>query len=278
MMEFRHEFVMPNENLPFRMFLFEGKDGSYKVNKHWHQSIEIFLVQTGHITFYIDSQQFPISDKDFIIVNSNEIHSIDAPFENETIVIQIPLQAFEGLFLDEQLINFDKQSQELNQRLIELIEQMFKAYEAQEEGYLFYVKSRFYELLYLLCKAFKSGQLDESLLLQKRQLHRLSYITSYMEQHYQEEITLPKIAAIFGFSPTYLSRIFHQYAQLSFQTYLFDIRVMHAARELLNTDHSINEIAMEHGFSDSRAFSKAFAKRYGCLPSKYRKMKENTVK
>lgn len=28
-MEFSHELVLPNEDLPFRMFLFEGKDGNY---------------------------------------------------------------------------------------------------------------------------------------------------------------------------------------------------------------------------------------------------------
>lgn len=277
-MEFRHEYVMPNEHLPFRMFLFEGKDGDYKVNKHWHQSIEIFLVQTGQITFYINSQQFVISSGDYIIVNSNEIHSIDAPDQNEVIVIQIPLQAFEGVFPDEQLLNFMKQHQEQNERLLHIIERMYTAYEAKDEGYLFYVKSCFYELMYLLCKEFKTGQIAESLLLQKRQLHRLSNITAYMKQHYQEDITLTQVAAIFGFSPTYLSRIFQRYAQQSFQTYLFDIRVLHAARELLNSKHSINEIAITHGFCDSRAFSKAFGKRYGCLPSEYRKMKESTSK
>jgi AraC-like DNA-binding protein len=39
----------------------------------------------------------------------------------------------------------------------------------------------------------------------------------------------------------------------------------------MNTDHEIGKIAMNHGFPDSRAFSKAFKKRYGSLPSTYRK-------
>ena len=43
-MDFRYEVVMPNEGLPFRMFIFEGKDGNYRVTKHWHQSVELFLV------------------------------------------------------------------------------------------------------------------------------------------------------------------------------------------------------------------------------------------
>ena len=30
-MDYKHELVMPNEDLPFRLFLFEGRDGNYRV-------------------------------------------------------------------------------------------------------------------------------------------------------------------------------------------------------------------------------------------------------
>ena len=42
-------------------------------------------------------------------------------------------------------------------------------------------------------------------------------------------------------------------------------------RELLNSDRYVGDIALDHGFADARAFAKAFKKRYGCLPSQYRK-------
>ena len=44
-MEVRYELVIPNDDLPFRLFIFEGREGKYKVTKHWHHSVEIFLVQ-----------------------------------------------------------------------------------------------------------------------------------------------------------------------------------------------------------------------------------------
>ena len=28
-MEYSHEFIMPNDDIPFKMFIFEGKDGNY---------------------------------------------------------------------------------------------------------------------------------------------------------------------------------------------------------------------------------------------------------
>ena len=92
-----------------------------------------------------------------------------------------------------------------------------------------------------------------------------------MKEHYQEDLRLEEVASRFGFSATYLSRIFHKYAQVNYRTYLIDLRVKYAVRQLLNTDLEIEQIAIAHGFPDSRSFSKAFQKRYGCLPSRYRK-------
>ena len=94
--DYKHELVMPNEDLPFRMFLFEGKDGNYRVARHWHRSIEIFLVLDGQMEFFINSTRLPLKAADFVIVNSNEIHSIEVPDPNRTIVVQIPVSCFKG--------------------------------------------------------------------------------------------------------------------------------------------------------------------------------------
>ena len=47
--DFKHELVIPNKDLPFKLFMFEGKDGNYQRGKHWHRSIEIFLVLEGEL-------------------------------------------------------------------------------------------------------------------------------------------------------------------------------------------------------------------------------------
>ena len=44
MKQIQHELIMPNEDLPFKMFIFEGREGNYIREKHWHRSIEIFAV------------------------------------------------------------------------------------------------------------------------------------------------------------------------------------------------------------------------------------------
>ena len=51
-MEFQHELIIPNEGLPFKVFLFEGGNGNYVREKHWHTSVEIFAVMEGRLDFF----------------------------------------------------------------------------------------------------------------------------------------------------------------------------------------------------------------------------------
>ncbi len=267
-MDFRHELVVPNNDLPFKMFLFEGKNGNYQVVKHWHNTVELFLVFEGNIDFYINSIYYPISRNQFILVNSNEIHSIDAANENFTIVLQIPQETFEA-YREEYLL-FKSTRYEEDSELITLIRDMYRVYTEKKFGYELEVKSYFYKLLHILITKYKEKDIDQERIRQKRQLEKLSNITEYIQENYREDISLESVASKFGFSPTYLSRIFQKYAKINYKSYLLDVRVQHGFRELMNTNISIGEIAENNGFPDSRSFSKAFFKRYGVLPSIYR--------
>ena len=269
--EFRHELILPNDDLPFKMFLFEGRDGNYRVAKHWHRSIEIFLVLDGQIEFYIDNKRYPLAAIDYIIVNSNEIHAIEVPDPNQTIVVQIPLVCLKDYLNEEDYVLFSRQSPACNSRLVRLITEMFETYRLKQFAYELKVKGLFMELLYLLVTEFMSKEEDQSLIRHKKQLDKLSDITAYMKANYNQDITLLSVADRFGFSPTYLSRMFHKYANVNYKTYLLNLRTEHGLKEMMNTDRSLNEIAYNNGFPNSRAFAKAFQKRYYCLPSEYRR-------
>lgn len=270
-MDFRYETVIPNDDLPFRMFIFEGRDGNYRVSKHWHQSVELFLVLEGTLDFFINSRQYTLKHNDFVIVNPNEIHSIECPDPNITIVLQIPMKSFEGYMSDESCITFADREESQKARLVSLVTAMYRTYEQREFGYRLKVKSQFMEFLYLIVTEFRIEQIDKVQVQQKRHLDKLSQVTQYMKENYDKELSLEMVASRFGFTPSYLSHMFREYAQVGYRTYLMDLRVKYAMRELLNSDRYVGDIALDHGFADARAFAKAFKKRYGCLPSQYRK-------
>lgn len=268
---YSHEIIMPNDDIPFKMFLFEGKDGNYIREKHWHRSVEIFALFEGELEFYVNEVRYPLKPGEFMLVNSNEIHSIFSPRENQTVVLQIPLTTFRKYYTDEKFIYFSHSSRLQDEEVMHLIREMYRTYVEKPCGYELKVQSQFYMLVYILVTKYRKTDVNEEVIRNNRKLDRLSVITAYMKEHYREDISLESLAENFGYSPTYLSRMFQKYAKTNYKIYLDNIRLEHAVKELMNTRMPIGEIAYGNGFPNSRAFAKAFRKRYGMLPSEYRK-------
>lgn len=95
-------------------------------------------------------------------------------------------------------------------------------------------------------------------------------ITSYLQDHLSEEISLSLLSQQFHLNPQYISQLFRSEIGVNFLTYLTDIRLEHAKKLLISTDLSITDIAMESGYSDYRVFTKVFKKSEGITPSRYR--------
>lgn len=270
-MEFQHELIIPNEGLPFKVFLFEGENGNYVREKHWHTSIEIFAVMEGSLDFFVNKEEYPLKAGEQIIINSNELHSIHALEKNKTVVLQIPLKQFENYFTAQRYIRFRGQEELVDKKLASLLRKLYHVYSERKIGYEFRTISIFYEIMYILVKDYRVTETREKDIRHSHRLDALSKITTYMREHYREELKLSDVAATFGYSDAYLSRMFQKYAKINYKTYLQDIRMAYAYRDLLNTDHTISQIALDNGFCSSRGFSGEFQKRYGLLPSEMRK-------
>lgn len=270
-MDFSHELIIPNQDLPFKLFIFEGKDGNYVREKHWHRSIEIFAVFEGELTFLLNEKKYPLHVGEFILVNSNEVHSVFSPKPNKTVVLQIPLSVFERYFTDEQFILFSHSPREQDKQFMSILDELYQTYTLQRTGYDYKAQSQFYMLLYLLVSKYRKTDVNPDVVRHNRKLRRLSAITTYISDNYTKEMSLENLAKIFGYSPTYLSRMFQKYASTNYKTYLLSIRIEYAFRDLVNTENTISDIAVSNGFPNSKAFSKAFQKKYGMLPSEYRK-------
>ena len=278
-MEFQHELIIPNEGLPFKIFLFEGGHGNYEREKHWHTSIEIFAVLKGGLTFFLNDEEYPLEAGGVVFFYFHESYFIHAPGKKETVVLQIPLKQFEKYFTAQRFIRFTsaarvakdrKNKAPDNRKLAFFIEELYKAYRAKEEGWEYRTMALYYNILYLMVRDYRETEAAQEEIQDSRRLDALSKITSYMREHYTEEMKLSDMAALFGYSDAYLSRMFKKYAKINFKAYLQEIRMSYAYRELSNTEKTISQIALDNGFASSRAFSREFQKKYGDLPSELR--------
>ena len=107
---------------------------------------------------------------------------------------------------------------------------------------------------------------------------RIRQIISYIDENYQEAITLSDLADELSLTPQYLSKFFNRYLQTNFKQYLLDKRLAHAWREISYTDDSITEISIRCGFSDVSAFSRSFRLHFGENPTAFRRIRQNKLK
>ena len=274
-MGFEHELIIPNEGFPFKLFQFEGKDGHYVREKHWHRSIEIFAVFEGTLAFFINEEEYPLGSGEFILLNSNEIHSISSPEANRTIVLQIPMNVLLNVETGGGLILFTHSPKRQDSKIMELIGSMYQELQERGSEYEWKVQSDFFMLVYLLLTKYRKREILPEEIRHYRKLNRLSTITGYIRENYTKELSLEMVADRFGYSPSYLSRMFRKYAQTNYKTYLQNVRIEYGFRELANTDHTIGEIALNNGFPNQKAFTREFKKKYGILPSEYRRGQKN---
>ena len=99
----------------------------------------------------------------------------------------------------------------------------------------------------------------------------------YINEHYNENLTLQKVAEIVGISSGYLSTLFNQELKCGFADYLNKIRVDKACIYLGQNYFKSYEVAYKVGFNDEKYFSKVFKKFIGKSPSEYRKSKAQST-
>jgi len=97
-------------------------------------------------------------------------------------------------------------------------------------------------------------------------------ITSYINAHLSEEISLKKLESVFFLTPGYISQIFKKELGVHYLAYLTNLRIGQAKDLLMNTDRSIVDISESVGFKDYRTFTKVFKKLENVPPSQYRKL------
>jgi AraC-like DNA-binding protein len=99
---------------------------------------------------------------------------------------------------------------------------------------------------------------------------RIEKVMAYLNKNFEKNITLSEAAKLASMTDVAFSRFFKARTGKTFVDTLNDIRLGHASRMLIDTTHSIGEVAYRCGFNNMSNFNRIFKKKKDCTPKAFR--------
>lgn len=100
--------------------------------------------------------------------------------------------------------------------------------------------------------------------------HMIKRALDFIEENLRGTVTLSDVAAAARCSPFHFHRIFADTTGWPLQSYIRKRRLTEAACALKQSDQTILQVALDHGFESQASFSKAFKRQFALSPGKYR--------
>lgn len=274
-----------NEQFPFLVSyqkLSEYESGSFMW--HWHPEIEITYVQKGTMCYKVNHMVYHLKEGDIVFNNSGALHS--GTMENQKDCAYIPVtfdsRLIYGFFqstVNSKYVDPVIQDSMLPAICIDQSEPWHKPF----REYLLRIidldekKPDFYELDITICLQSMWRLLLEHITYEPQasrenslEYDRIKKILSYIEENYQNKITLNDIAGHIHLCESECTRLFKRHMNTTLFAFLQEYRIERSL-EFLQADQPVSAVADKAGFSDPNYYSKVFAKIKGCSPREYRK-------
>ena len=274
-----------NEQFPFLVSyqkLSEYESGSFMW--HWHPEIEITYVQKGTMCYKVNHMVYHLKEGDIVFNNSGALHS--GTMENQKDCAYIPVtfdsRLIYGFFqstVNSKYVDPVIQDSMLPAICIDQSEPWHKPF----REYLLRIidldekKPDFYELDITICLQSMWRLLLEHITYEPQasrenslEYDRIKKILSYIEENYQNKITLNDIAGHIHLCESECTRLFKRHMNTTLFAFLQEYRIERSL-EFLQDDQPVSAVADKAGVSDPNYYSKVFAKIKGCSPREYRK-------
>ena len=253
---------------------------------HWHSYFEITCVLKGEGHYYVNGQEYVMSDGDIIIFNNVEPHGwkLDGGEMSLLVMVFAPefiadkLSMFDSGYLIpfvERGSNFKNRigaDEPLGGAIREGIREIYEEWTQKKDGYHLMIKADVLRLLTMLLRSCQDESKPEEMLREKKNaMKRLEGALRYIDEKYTQKVTLDEVASAAYMSSNYFSSYFRKVMNVSFSDYISRLRVLRAREQLRNTDKSVMEVASECGFNNLSNFYRLYKKHTGNVPRDDRK-------
>lgn len=274
------------DDFPYNTYLCTIPLDFSSVKLHWHDEVELIIIKKGEGLITVDLREYKVKTGDIVFVPSGKLHSIEqkdgASMEYENIIFKTSLLYSSGTDLCRRYIEPLCEGEIPTAALINnrascyaeisgFVARLDKLCHEKRNGYQLAVKGCLFQIMYLLFTEGGTAREDKT---NERSLKKLKIIISYIEENYQEQITIEEIAGLCFYSKSYFMRFFKKNIGIPFVEYLNNYRLDVAAKRLFDSGDNILNIASECGFQNLSYFNRKFKQRFGLTPGEYRRKNE----
>lgn len=257
------------------------------VENHWHDYVEFIVVRKGSYQIRINLETVSLHEGDICIFNSGDLHQITSMEEedcHDAFLFDPAILGFHyqdqwnqeviGPFVNHALLcaNMIHPGQERYEKLLAAMDELFAI--TYSRGDFWYERCKL-KLLECLLGLQAGGYLvsaDEAFSSAEQiQIERYKKIVNYIESHYQEPLSLERLAEQIPCNSQYLCRFFKKISGETPIQYLIKYRVQQSCFMLKETRKSISEIALDCGFDNISYYIRKFKEIQGETPGEYRK-------
>lgn len=259
-----------------RNAIFDGI--GYKCPLHYHDELEFIVINSGEFVIEHEGDELIAKTGEVIFINSRVPHRTRADIPVSRSLIQFR----ESDYINGEMTNVLKysrrfagilnkpvsilKSETLTESLNDIVDEANNGKRACD----LFVKAAIYKVLGTLYRLGILSDADE--MLKEKEIQKILPALSYINQHYQENLSLSLISELLNFDESYFCRLFKNATGATFTEYLNFVRICKAESMLAKTQKSILEISEAVGFSSVSYFNRTFKKYRHLAPGAYRSM------
>lgn len=106
---------------------------------------------------------------------------------------------------------------------------------------------------------------------EKRHSALINKTIDFINNNYQDDLSLDKISEVIFLSPRYLNTIFKSEMGMTIFDYITDLRMEKAKELIVNYNKKIQDVAYEVGYNSVQSFLRLFKKYYKMTPVEFRR-------
>lgn len=272
--------VDPNSPLTLR----DARASHFSYPWHYHPELELTLILAGRGLRYVGDSIHAFEEGDLCLVGASTPHcwlsKPDPGRPVRALVVQFPPEVFGQGFLElsaaKPIVELFEQADRglalrgaLCQRVTEAMGHLFSEVQRPLDQLV--------RLLNVLTMMAESQQYETLSLTRAhrpetpRHVETAQRVLMYIHEHASRQLSQREVADLVGLSAAGFSRFFSRHFGKPFITYLAEMRIGNACRLLMETQHSVAQIAVDVGFNNLANFNRRFRELKGATPTEYRR-------